>query len=389
MLRSSLGTDAPAMRRVSVVIPCLNEAETIAECVRGVREVLDESQLDGEIVVVDNGSDDGSGELAAQAGATVVREPRRGYGSAYLAGLRAATGDYIVMLDADLTYDFREIPAFVRELDAGAQLVMGNRMGGIRPGAMSPLSRIGNPLLSGFLNLLYRTPARDVHCGMRALRRDALPALDLRTTGMEFASEMVIRAAREHLDVREIPIELHPRVGESKLSPFRDGWRHLRIILVYHPNFLFVWPGIVLFVLGAIVSVLVLADAPVLGRNLETHSLILGCLLAILGSQAIGFGICARAYNAYYVGGSDTLFERARAGLRLEHGLVLAAVLVLTGLGLIGAVFGTWASGGFGELGQEQVAIVAATVTTIGAQVFFTSFLLSILGLRWRQAEPW
>lgn len=385
---SSPGAERPA-RRVSVAIPCLNEAETIAECVRGVREVLEQSHLDGEIIVIDNGSDDGSGELAERAGATVVHEPRRGYGSAYLAGLRAATGDYIVMVDADLTYDFREIPAFVRELDAGAQLVLGNRLAGIQPGAMSPLSRIGNPLLSGFLNLLYRTPARDVHCGMRAVRRDVLPTLDLRTTGMEFASEMVIRAARERLDVREIPIELHPRVGKSKLSPFRDGWRHLRIILVYHPNFLFIWPGSVMFLLGAFVTVLVLADAPLLGRNLETHSLILGCLLAILGAQAIGFGICARAYNAYYVGGSDRLFERARASLRLEHGLTLAGVLIVTGLALIGGVFGVWASGNFGELQQEQVAIVAATVTTVGAQVFFTSFLLSILGLRWRQAEPW
>ena len=236
--------------RVSVVIPCLNEAETIAECVTSARAVLEESGLRGEVIVVDNASDDGSGDIARAAGATVVYEPRRGYGSAYLAGLAAAQGDYIVMADADLTYDFREIPAFVRELDAGAQLVVGNRLKGIQAGAMPFLSRIGNPILSGFLNVLYRTNVGDVHCGMRALRRDALPVLNLRATGMEFASEMVIRAAREKFDVREIPIELHPRVGESKLSPLRDGWRHLRLMLVYNPNFLFTLPGAVMAVVG-------------------------------------------------------------------------------------------------------------------------------------------
>ncbi len=198
------------------------------------------------MIVVDNGSEDGSAELAAAAGATVVHEPLRGYGNAYLAGFAAARGDYVVMVDADLTYDFREIPRFVRELDDGAELVMGNRMNGAQPRAMSWLSRLGNPVLSGFLNLLFRTPVGDAHCGMRAVRRDVLPALDLRANGMEFASEMVIRAARAGLEIRELPIALHPRRGESKLAPFRDGWRHLRLMLVYHPTFLFVWPGLLL-----------------------------------------------------------------------------------------------------------------------------------------------
>ena len=193
-------TEAPSTRRVSVLIPCLDEAETIVECVTSARDVLEQNGLEGEVIVVDNGSTDGSGDLARGAGARVVEEPRRGYGSAYLAGLAAARGDYIVMVDADLTYDFGEIPRFVQELDGGAQMVVGNRFGGVQPGAMSWVSRVGNPLLSGFLNALYRTNVRDVHCGMRALRRDVLPVLDLRTVGMEFASEMVIRATREHLD---------------------------------------------------------------------------------------------------------------------------------------------------------------------------------------------
>ena len=368
--------------RLSVVIPCLDEAETIAECVTSARAVLDESGRAGEVIVVDNASDDGSGDIARAAGATVVHEERRGYGSAYLAGLAAARGDYIVMADADLTYDFREIPAFVRELDAGADFVVGNRLKGIQPGAMSWVSRVGNPILSGFLNILYRTNVGDVHCGMRAIRRDVLPALHLRTTGMEFASEMVIRAAREKLDVREIPVKLHPRVGQSKLSPLRDGWRHLRLMLVYNPNFLFTLPGAVMAGIGALIVLAVFAHVPLFGRDLYVHSLILGCLLVILGVQAMSFGVCARAYMAYFIGGEDHAFDRARARLRLEHGLLLAALFVLCGIALVAVVLANWASQGFGTLREERLAIVAATWIAVGAQIFFTSFLLSVIGLR-------
>ncbi len=374
--------------RVSVVIPCLDEAETIAECVAQARAVLDESGLAGEVIVVDNGSTDGSGELARAAGALVVEELRRGYGSAYLAGLAVAQGDYIVMLDADLTYDFREIPRFVQTLDDGAQLVVGNRMGSIAPGAMSLLSRLGNPLLSGFLNVLHRTNIRDVHCGMRALRRDVLPALNLRTVGMEFASEMVIRATRERLDVREIPIELHPRVGSSKLSPFRDGWRHLRVILVYNPTFLFLLPGAVMFLAGSLITLLVFVHVPVFGRNLYTHSLIVGCLLILLGVQAIGLGLSARAFGVYFISEQDELFQKLRSRLRLEHGLALAALVGIGGLALIGIVIGRWASTDFGTLREERLAILAATVVSVAAQIFFTSFLVSIIGLRRRRDEP-
>jgi glycosyltransferase involved in cell wall biosynthesis len=380
-------TQTASTRRVSVLIPCLDEAETIAECVTSAREVLEEHGLEGEVIVVDNGSTDGSGELARAAGARVVDEPRRGYGSAYLAGLAAAGGDYIVMVDADLTYDFREIPRFVEELDGGAQLVVGNRLDGVQPGAMSWLSRLGNPLLSGFLNILYRTNVRDVHCGMRALRRDVLPVLDLRTVGMEFASEMVIRATREHLDVREVPIELHPRVGDSKLSPFRDGWRHLRLILVYNPNFLFLFPGAVMLGLGSLVTLLVFLEVPIFGRELYTHSLIIGCLLILLGVQAIGLGLCARAFGVYFISEQDRVFQRLRARFRLEHGLLVAFLVGGTGVVLFGIVIGRWIAEGFGTLSEERVAIFAATMIAVAAQIFFTSFLLAILGLRRRRDE--
>jgi glycosyltransferase involved in cell wall biosynthesis len=376
-----------ARYRVSVVIPCLDEAATIAECVTRARAVLDESGLAGEVIVVDNGSTDGSGDLAGSAGALVVEEPRRGYGSAYLAGLAVARGDFIVMVDADLTYDFREIPRFVDELQDGAQLVVGNRMKSIAPGAMTWVSRLGNPLLSGFLNVLHRTNVRDVHCGMRAVRREVLPALNLRTVGMEFASEMVIRATRERLDVRELPIELHPRVGTSKLSPLRDGWRHLRVILVYNPTFLFLIPGAVMLLVGSLITLLVFVHVPVFGRNLYTHSLIVGCLLILLGVQAIGLGLTARAFGVYFISEQDELFQKLRARLRLEHGLALAAIVGIGGLALIGVVIGRWASHGFGTLREERLAILAATVVAVAAQIFFTSFLVSIIGLR-RRDEP-
>jgi glycosyltransferase involved in cell wall biosynthesis len=350
--------------------------------------VLDEAGFAGEVIVVDNGSTDGSGELARAAGAFVVEEPRRGYGSAYLAGLAVAGGDYIVMLDADLTYDFREIPRFVEELDDGAQLVVGNRLSSIAPGAMPWLSRVGNPLLSGFLNVLHRTNIRDVHCGMRALRRDVLPALNLRTVGMEFASEMVIRATRERLDVRELPIELHPRVGRSKLSPFRDGWRHLRVILVYNPTFLFLIPGAFMLFAGSLVTLLVFAEVPIFGRELQVHSLIFGCLLILLGVQAIGLGLSARAFGVYFISERDELFQKLRSRLRLEHGLALAVAVGGIGLALFGVVIARWVSHGFGTLREERLAIFAATVVAVGAQIFFTSFLVSIIGLRRERDEP-
>src|SRR4051812_21898427 len=213
------GRDEADRPRVSVVIPCLNEAASIEECVTRAFQVFQSSGIPGEVVVADNGSTDGSAELAARAGARVVHEQRRGYGSAYLAGFAAARGAYIVMADADLTYDFNDIPRFLERLEGGAELVIGDRMDNIKPGAMPWLHRyVGNPLLTGVLNLFYDTGVKDAHCGMRALRRDVLPRLDLQTTGMEFASEMVIRASKEELAIAQIPIEYHPREGESKLS---------------------------------------------------------------------------------------------------------------------------------------------------------------------------
>jgi glycosyltransferase involved in cell wall biosynthesis len=370
---------------VSVVIPCLNEEQNIETCVRRAREVLDEHGIPGEVVVADNASEDRSAELAAAAGARVVTEPRRGYGSAYLAGFAAARGRYIVMADADLTYDFGYLPSFIEHLDAGAELVMGDRMDNIHPGAMPWLHRyVGNPVLTGVLNLFFRTGVKDAHCGMRALRREVLPRLDLRTTGMEFASEMVIRAAKVQLQIRELPIEYHPRGGESKLSSFRDGWRHLRFLLVHSPTHLFVLPGAVMAALGLLIALISVLNIELFGREWQLHSMVAGALLLIVGTQIVALGLCAHAYGTYFMGEKDPWFDRMRARFRLEHGLMLGGAIVLIGFALAAVIVGLWVDRGFGELSEERLAILAATAIIIGLQIFFSSFLLSILGLRRR-----
>jgi glycosyltransferase involved in cell wall biosynthesis len=374
-----------ARPKVSVVIPCLNEAANIEQCVARALAAIEQAGVPGEVVVADNASDDDSAGLAEAAGARVVHEPRRGYGSAYLAGFAAARGEYIVMADADLTYDFGEIPRFLEQLDAGADLVMGDRMDNIHPGAMPWLHRyVGNPILTGVLNVFFRTGVSDAHCGMRAVRRDVLPRLDLRTTGMEFASEMVIRAAKERLDIREFPIEYHPRGGQSKLSSFRDGWRHLRFLLVHSPTHLFVLPGAVMAGFGLVIALVSVLGIEIFGREWQLHSMVAGALLLIVGTQVVALGLCAHAYGTYFMGEKDPWFDRMRARYRLEHGLLLGGGIFVAGLIVAAVVFAIWIDRGFGALSEERLALMAATLIIVGIQVFFSSFLLSILGLRRR-----
>jgi glycosyltransferase involved in cell wall biosynthesis len=384
----SRADEATSEPLVSVVIPCLDEAQSIELCVRKAREAMEDHGIAGEVVVADNGSTDGSQELARRAGARVIEEPRKGYGSAYLAGFNAARGKYIVMGDADDTYDFSEIPRFVEPLEQGADLVMGSRLKGtIHPGAMPWLHRyVGNPVLTGVLNLFFRTGVSDAHCGMRAFRRDTLPRLDLRTTGMEFASEHVIRSSKLGLDIREIPIEYRPRAGESKLSSFSDGWRHLRFLLVHSPTWLFVVPGGLMLLVALVAGAIGGLGIHIFGRQWDVHTLIAAAMLAIVGAQVLQLGLSARTYAAYYLGEHDPLFDRFRDRLRLEHGLIAGGLILLAGLGMALTVVIIWANRGFGELREEKLAIAGLTLIVLGIQTIFGAFFLSILGLRRRQA---
>jgi glycosyltransferase involved in cell wall biosynthesis len=376
---------------VSVVIPCLNEAQSIGACVEAAREVLADNGIDGEVVVADNGSEDGSPELAAAAGASVVHEERRGYGSAYLAGFAAAGGTYIITADADQTYDFAEIPRFISALENGADMVIGNRMNNIVPGAMPWLHRyIGNPILSGFLNLLYRSGVHDAHCGMRALRRDTLPALQLRSTGMEFASEMVVRAVKEDLEIAEFDIEYHPREGESKLSSFRDGWRHLKLLLVNSPTALFMVPGLGLLILGLAGIVLSMSGVSLFGREWQIHATIAAALLTIVGAQIVALALSARTFAVYVLNEKpDRLLQWGSEHVRLESGLIAGGVVFLIGFVIDAVIVGVWINRGFGELSEERLLIFGSVLIILGLQAFFSSFFLSILGLAQDRQPNW
>jgi glycosyltransferase involved in cell wall biosynthesis len=341
--------------------------------------------IDGEVVVADNGSTDGSPRLAERAGARVVHEPRRGYGSAYLTGFAAARGRFVLMGDADDSYDFGDIPRFVEPLREGADMVIGNRLPNVRPGAMPWLHRyVGNPLLTGLLNLFFRSGVSDAHCGMRAFRRDLLPALNLRTTGMEFASEHVIRSSKLGLDIREVEIEYHPRRGRSKLASFSDGWRHLRFLLVHSPTWLFLVPGLTLVGLGLVMGLVVLTGVNFLGREWDMHTLIGSSLLVIVGSQVLQFAVFGRAYAAYYLDEHDRLFDRLRARFRLEHGLIAGGIVLLAGMVVCAVIAGIWIDRGFGELREQKLAVAGLTLVVLGIQIVFGAFFLSLLGLRRR-----
>src|SRR5512143_4102694 len=278
-------------------MPCLNESETVARCVAEAFSALERAGLDGEVVVADNGSTDGSRGLAERAGARVVSVARRGYGAALAGGFAAARGRYVVMGDADLSYDFRAVPQFVKALDSEADLVMGSRLRGkIEPGAMPPLHRwLGNPLLSGAGRLLFRTNVSDFHCGLRAFRREALEKLDLRTTGMEYASEMVVKAALFGLAIAEIPVTLRKdgRTRPPHLRTWRDGWRHLRFLLLYSPRWLYLAPGVALVLLGAALILWLLPGPRALGRaTLDVHTMLAGAAMVLVGAAAIFSGVC-------------------------------------------------------------------------------------------------
>jgi len=368
---------------VSVIMPCLNEAATVASCVGKARAALTAANLAGEIVVADNGSADGSPELAAAAGARVVTAPVRGYGAAYLAGLDAARGTYLVLGDADDTYDFGAVPAFVAALRAGNDVVLGSRFRGrILPGAMPWLHRyVGNPVLSGLLSLFFGARISDAHCGLRAMTRAASDRMRLRSTGMEFASEMVAVALRHGLRVAEIPITYYPRSGESKLRSFRDGWRHLRFMLLLSPTPLFLVPGLLAVLLG-LAGLFVLLPGPIHVGPLtfDFHFMFVASALAILGVQLVFLGLAAKTYaRATLPERLDPWVDFLDRRFTLERGLLVGLGLAAAGIGINAWILQAWLAAGRGQLFAVRPALLGLSLIVVGAQIVFGSFFISVL----------
>lgn len=378
---------APDPIEVSVVMPCLNEKHTIGICVANAMRALRASGLLGEVIVADNGSSDGSVAIAESSGARVVHQSARGYGAAYMKGIEAARGHFIVMGDSDNTYDFGDLPRLVEPLRRGYDLVMGSRfLGTILPGAMPWANRyIGNPILTGLLNVLFGLRISDAHSGLRAFTRPAYARMQLQTTGMEFASEMVIKASLAHLKITEVPITYHPRLGESKLQPFEDAWRHVRFMLLFSPAYLFLLPGAAALLAGLLLTAALLRGPIYIGQiYVGIHFMVLGSLLAVLGMQMLSFGISARAYafNEHLIQ-QDALVQGFLRWYSLERGLALGGLLTSLGLVLLFNILLRWLSGdsNFGALIHLHEAIAASTLTIIGAQIVISSFFISLLSL--------
>lgn len=370
--------------QVSVVLPCLDEEATVAAVVGEALTGLRAAGVSGEVIVVDNGSADRSAELAEAAGALVIHEPRRGYGSAYLAGLERASGDLIVLADADGTYPLEDLAALLAPFEGGADLVLGSRLNrSMEPGAMPFLNRwLGNPFLTGVLNLLFRAGVSDAHSGLRAIRRSALTKLDLHTTGMEFASEMIVKATKQRLRIAEVPIEYRVRAGESKLSPYRDAWRHVRFMLTQSPTFLFLLPGAGLFFAG-LAAMLALAPGPleILGRRWQIHSMIVAAIATILGAQILQLGVFARTYAVLFLAEHDRLYDRVARRMSLERGLAAGATVLGCGLAIVAFIVMRWVQSDFGALHEEHLSVLGLTLVVLGAQTIFSAFFLSILAL--------
>jgi len=378
---------------LTVVMPCLNEAETLAVCVDKALAALRENDIAGEVVVADNGSTDGSQAIATEHGARVVAVPVRGYGAALNAGISAARGRFVLMADADDSYNFAHIPRFLAELRKGADLVMGNRFqGGIGPGAMPVLHRyLGNPVLSKVGRVLFHAPIGDFHCGIRAFSRDAYERLGLRTTGMEFASEMVVKASLLNQKIVEVPTTLQ-KDGRSRpphLKTWSDGWRHLRFLLMYSPRWLFLFPGLTLMLGGlALMAWLLPAERPLGFVNLGVDTLAYAVAAVLLGFQLVFFGIAAKVF-AITEGllPEDESFQRWFQFVTLETGLIAGVLLVLAGLGIAMFSVNAWAHAGYGPLAPVQMmrrTLPAMLCLMLGTEVCFGSFFLSLLGLKRR-----
>ena len=388
MLENQVMADAASNEQIptlelSIVMPCLNEAETLATCIGKARDYLERHKIAGEVLIADNGSSDGSQEIATNSGARVVPIPERGYGSALRGGIAAAKGQYIIMGDADDSYDFTNLSPFLEKLRQGYDLVMGNRFqGGIKPGAMPVLHKyLGNPVLTWLGRLFFGSPCGDFHCGLRGFSKQAIEQLNLRTTGMEFASEMVVKASLYGLKITEVPTTLSPdgRSRPPHLKTWRDGWRHLRFLLMYSPRWLFLYPGLALMFLGFVATIWFMTQPRV-------HTLLYSATALIIGFQIVSFAIFTKAF-AISEGllPEDRKLRRFLRYINLEVGLSIGVILFLLGMG--GSLYALyiWNARLYGALDPAvtmRIVIPSVTALALGVQVIFSSFFLSVLGLK-------
>jgi glycosyltransferase involved in cell wall biosynthesis len=388
MLENQVMADAVANEQIptlelSIIMPCLNEAETLATCIGKARDYLERHKIAGEVLIADNGSSDGSQEIATNSGARVVPIPERGYGSALRGGIAAAKGQYIIMGDADDSYDFTNLSPFLEKLRQGYDLVMGNRFqGGIKPGAMPVLHKhLGNPVLTWLGRLFFGSPCGDFHCGLRGFSKQAIEQLNLRTTGMEFASEMVVKASLYGLKITEVPTTLSPdgRSRPPHLKTWRDGWRHLRFLLMYSPRWLFLYPGLALMFLGFVATIWFIPQPKV-------HTLLYSATALIIGFQIVSFAVFTKAF-AISEGllPEDRKLRRFLRYINLEVGLIIGVILFLLGMG--GSLYALyiWNARLYGALDPAvtmRIVIPSVTALALGVQVVFSSFFLSVLGLK-------
>lgn len=376
---------------LTILMPCLNEAETLAICIDKAQAFLARAGIVGEVLIADNGSTDGSQDIARAHGARVVPIAARGYGSALIGGIQAAYGRYVIMGDSDDSYDFSRLEGFVEKLREGWQLVMGNRFkGGIAPGAMPPLHRyLGNPVLTGIGRLFFRSPSGDFHCGLRGFDRAAILGLDLQTPGMEFASEMVIKATIGGLRITEVPTTLSPdgRSRPPHLRSWRDGWRHLRFLLLFSPRWLFLYPGLIAIVAGALLMAWILpGPRRVAGVTFDIHTLLYASLAVTVGYQAIQFWMFAKLYGMREgIVPPDPTFGRLMGVATLERGLIAGLLLLIVGLGMGIAAVSVWDTSQFGELAPRstmRLVIPSATAILLAFQTAYGAFFLSVLEIR-------
>jgi glycosyltransferase involved in cell wall biosynthesis len=390
-IQSDLKTVEPGAEiEVSVVMPCLNEERTIGACVSQALDALNRADIRGEVIVADNGSTDGSVEIARNLGARVVPVEKKGYGSALLGGFSAARGIFVIMADADQSYDFTYVPAFVAKLREGYDLVMGNRFrGGIAPGAMPVLHRyLGTPVLTAVARLFFGTSIGDINCGMRGFRREVILGLGLRTTGMELATEMVVKAAIFRLRVAEVPTTLSPdgRHRDPHLRTWRDGWRHLRFLMLYSPRWLFLYPGIGLMLVGSAVGLWLIPGSRVIhGVTFDVHTLLFAGVTVLLGFQSVAFAFFAKIFTiSEGLAPEDPRFMRLFRHATLEAGLLLGFALMAIGLAAWLSVLTTWGSRHFGPLDIDvtmRVTIPGAVLIALGFQTLVSSLFLSVLGM--------